>query len=150
MSTHSKLTKHLITKDWNKQFMKLSQATGSKSNLNKSKLLTFKSRKQEFSVESVQYLILKLLIFANTIVRMSQNPQIVKSSSYFWRWIHQERCRTESTLMTQLTGENFVNVFYLSQITFKVGWSFWKMMLSLFSVRKFIQYRQEMDSPHSQ
>ena len=60
VSSHSKSTKHLITKGWNKQFMKLSQATGSTSNLNKSKLLTLKSRKKEFLVESVQYLILKL------------------------------------------------------------------------------------------
>ena len=108
MSSYSKLTKHLITKGWNKQFMKLSQATGSTSNVNKSKLLTLKFRKKEFLVESVQYLILKLFIFANTIVLMSQNHRIVKSSSYFWRWIHQEKCRTVSTLINQLTGANFV------------------------------------------
>ena len=59
-------------------------------------------------MEPVQYLILKLLISVNTIVLMSQNHRIVKSLSYFWRWIHQERWRTVSTLMYQLTGANFV------------------------------------------
>ena len=48
------------------------------------------------------------------IVLMSQNHRIVKSSSYFWWWIHQERCRTVSTLMNQLTGASFMNFVFLS------------------------------------
>ena len=46
-------------------------------------IIEFSILVKEFSVASVQFLILKSLIFVNMIVRRSQNYQAVKLSSYF-------------------------------------------------------------------
>ena len=96
---------------------------------------------KEFSVASVQFLILELLISVITTVRKSQDYQTVKSSSYFWRWTHLERCKTVSTSINQLTGASLVTFIcdIWAQIIFSVEWTFWNMMLLLFSVRKSIQ-----------
>ena len=46
-------------------------------------IMKFKIPLKEFSVASVQFLILELLIFVITTVRKSQDYQTAKSSSYF-------------------------------------------------------------------